>query len=718
MINKTKVSKEPERSLILRYVIFAAMMVPLFALGRVHFGLWPHVLIAAIGIAAGHWFSYTHLDQNNRLVRGFLFVIVHFVVCWLFIGLVSGFTVPQAQFAIFAQAVTSFDLRFRRSLMTTLGLSLAILYVAASFSRTYELGIYLILFIGLVLAVFYIAERETGLNEAKLRPMVPEPTGNIKVKNAASPMTLFSVSFGIIALFGVVLVFIFTPRFANNPIVPPFTLNLPLQGGITSEIVNPGVPLVQINGWSDEKGDYFFGFDSNLDLRYRGGLSDNVVMYVRSPSRSYWRSHSFDYYDGQSWSQSSKDVVTLKSRAGVWFRVSTPLGAPSGSGTVESQQEIVQSFIIVREQPNLIFAAYRPTDIYITAENISVDTGDGFRAPEPLKAGMTYSVVSRRPDFDPDLLRRASTRYPADIQQRYLQLPNNISGRVRNLAGRLTDPYDNTYDKAIALNNHLLSEYPYNFFPPPHKPGAEVVDTFLFEDREGFCEMYVSSFVVMARSLGIPARLVTGYGAGDYNPITNYYEVRYSHAHSWAEVYFPEYGWVPFDPTPGWIPEPYPTPVQNFLFGSPLTSLNISNLPLASMLPGGLTGIIALFIPFLIGSTLLVGLVLLIAFFVRRLTRKVSNAGDEEYTPLDDNPTRRLILGLFHRTVDLLFQRDILRRKPWETFSEYASRVREMPALARLSRAAEVAAYRPEAPDEDAVETARGAWREVQQRKI
>jgi len=639
-----------------------------------------------------------------------MFMLVHLALCWLIMGLVIGATVPQAQFAIYAQAITSFDLRFRRSLFTTLFISLAILYVAASLSRTYELFIYLITFAVLVLAAFYIAAREDGLKTATARPAVKTTTSTASGRQS---MTIFGVSFGAIAVLALFVVFMFVPRFANNPIVPPFTINIPLEGGIQSEIINPGVPLVQVNGWSDDTGDYFYGFDTNLDLRYRGGLSDAIVMYVRSPSRSYWRSHSYDEYSGVSWTQNNKSLIEMEPQVGVYYKLDKPLGSPLYGRPTGAEQRIVQSFTIVRQQPNLVFAAYRPSEIYITASEISIDSGDGIRLPEALKPGFTYSVASLRPNFDPELLRRASTEYPAYITYRYLQLPDNISLRTKNLAGRLTADRNNPYDKVTALTNHLLTEYPYNFFPPPHPPGAEVVDTFLFEDQEGICEQYVTALVVMARSLGIPARLAAGYGSGTYNPITNYYEVRLSDAHSWAEVYFPGYGWVPFDPTPGWTPQPYPTPVQNWLFANQggLWGLEIPTAPFEQLAASGLLSLNVL-VPLLVGSVFVVALVWGLIYVLKNW-RNAGPSPQRDYSSLPPDPRRTRILQLYKQGTTLVGETAFRPRHRWEALSEYARQVRQLPALIRLTKAAEVAAYRTDVPDKEIVAQAEAAFTEL-----
>ncbi|MFN8459579.1 MAG: DUF3488 and transglutaminase-like domain-containing protein [Anaerolineae bacterium] len=496
--------KEPERSLLLRILVLAAMLVPLLAIARVS-PLWWQTLLAGMGMLFGHTYSYYYANQKSRLIKFALFVVmfiaIHVAIVLLGVGLISGATLPQAQFAIFLQAITSFDLRRRSGLYYTLIHSLANLYIAASLSRTAELLLYLILFGGLVLAVFYVAEREDGLKTAKLTPQAA-PTRQRGV-------FIFGLGFGLAALSMACGAFLFTPRYASRPIVPPFSINVPLRGGIKAQIINPGVPLVQINGQNNGSSDYYYGFDNALDLRYRGGLSDAVVMYVQSPSRSYWRSHSYDTYTGERWVQSDQTLTPIPRRRRVYFAVSPPLGSSQAASSESGGEQIVQSFTMVRDQPNLIFAAYRPAEIFIMAESVSLDRGDGLRLPEMLKAGMTYSVVSYRPDFNPDLLHQVKGGYPAYITARYLQLPDHISSRVRNLARSLTDPYNNSYDKVFALTQHLQTNYAYNLYPPPLAPGAEVVDTLLFEDKEGICEQYATALTVMARSLGIPARLTT-----------------------------------------------------------------------------------------------------------------------------------------------------------------------------------------------------------------
>src|SRR5205814_1338220 len=131
-----------------------------------------------------------------------------------------------------------------------------------------------------------------------------------------------------------------------------------------------------------QKGNYYDGFEARLDLTYRGGLSDIVVMYVRSPAWSYWRSHSYDTYTGSAWEQHDLSSVDLaQDNRQIYFQI-----------PVDSQalgDEVVQSFFVVRDQPNLVFAAYRPVEAYINTGSLALDGGDGLRVGAPMKAGTT-----------------------------------------------------------------------------------------------------------------------------------------------------------------------------------------------------------------------------------------------------------------------------------------------------------------------------------------
>src|SRR5690606_6219215 len=86
-------------------------------------------------------------------------------------------------------------------------------------------------------------------------------------------------------------------------------------------------------------------------------------------------------------------------------------------------------------------------------------------------------------------------------------------------------------------------------------PGRHAVDDFLFEQKQGYCEHFSSAFVVLMRSAGVPARVVTGYAGGVYNRLGGYWVVRRMDAHAWAEVWLPDRGWVRVDPTAAVAPE-------------------------------------------------------------------------------------------------------------------------------------------------------------------
>jgi transglutaminase-like putative cysteine protease len=403
---------------------------------------------------------------------------------------------------------------------------------------------------------------------------------------------------------------------------------------------------------------------------------------VRSPAWSYWRSHSYDTYTGTAWEQADTRMSELaQDDSRIYFEIPADAQALG--------EEVVHSFYFVSDQPNLVFAAYRPVEAYLNTGSLVLDAGDGLRVGEPMPAGTTYTIVSRRPNFSAEALRQAGTDYPTEVAAHYLQLPASISPRVRELALTLTATSPTAYDQAVALRDYLLT-IPYDFFPPPHPPGAETVDTFLFVDQRGVCEQFATALAVMLRGVGVPTRLVAGYGAGDYNSLSGYYTVRASHAHAWVEVYFPGYGWVPFDPTPGWTPDPYTAPVQRWLFSS--TARGLPDLPIGALAAAGRAVAGAAFGPLLV---LVAAAMLVAAVWLLRLAWRMRRAEQlPGLGPLDSNPQRRRILAAYHAG-----QRRLRRfRAAAETPREFSGRM-EVEGWEELTTAVEQAAYRPAAPE-------------------
>jgi hypothetical protein len=159
----------------------------------------------------------------------------------------------------------------------------------------------------------------------------------------------------------------------------------------------------------------------------------------------------------------------------------------------------------------------------------------------------------------------AGTTYPEVAVERYLQLPPSLPDRVRDLAARITVGADTPLAKAEAVAAFLRRTYPYDPQVPPAPGGRDSVDHFLFETRSGFCSHFASAMVVLLRATGVPARVADGYAPGSYDTEQRAYRVPVSAAHAWVEVYFPDYGWVEFEPTPafrertyGLTPEPEP----------------------------------------------------------------------------------------------------------------------------------------------------------------
>jgi transglutaminase-like putative cysteine protease len=263
-----------------------------------------------------------------------------------------------------------------------------------------------------------------------------------------------------------------------------------------------------------------------------------------SPNRYYWRAITYDVYSGVGWSSSQAQEILLPSN--------TPLlDAP------EEYHVVNQHVQRMPDQGRYVYwtgtLAQIDADVEIAwrtkppNEPAPAHFGDMLGALTDLDE---FNVLSYVPQYSVDQLHAAGSDYPPEIARRYLRLPDSTPERVLALAREITQAAPTPYDRAAAIESYLRT-FPYTLEVAPPPPGRDVVDYFLFTAGQGYCDYYATSMVVLARAVGLPARMVIGYTSGDYDATTAEYIVRQENAHSWVEVYFSGIGWVEFEPTAG-----------------------------------------------------------------------------------------------------------------------------------------------------------------------
>ncbi|ASS76772.1 hypothetical protein CIG75_18720 [Tumebacillus algifaecis] len=298
------------------------------------------------------------------------------------------------------------------------------------------------------------------------------------------------------------------------------------------------------------------GYGSNDD--HLGGpfeMDDTVVFTVASTVDGYYRGETKAFYTGKGWlSVSPAEQV----------RNPLDLGADTFFGRTTLETKHVEQTINVQDNiVPLLFGHAQMTGVSgpnINSETVRFSRLDNRVEVNELEPGDTYTVVSEVPYHDSDALKAA--RLPDQekllgAMQAFVSLPANLPKRIRDLAKEVTQEANSPYDRAKALESYLSGNYRYETEDVPiPSDKQDFVDQFLFDSKRGYCDHFSSSFVVMARTLGMPARWVKGFTRGDVdltydgrNDDEYLYTVKNKNAHSWAEVYFDGIGWVAFEPT-------------------------------------------------------------------------------------------------------------------------------------------------------------------------
>lgn len=322
------------------------------------------------------------------------------------------------------------------------------------------------------------------------------------------------------------------------------------------------VPFIQTMSNSNnenegEGGVQKVGYGEN-DSRLGGPfVQDNTIAFWAATEASgYWRVDSKDVYTGKGWERSREaEPQSFQSGDPVGIDLYTEnVATESRQAIVYPSQNQVLDRLVYPYGVQTFFSG--PVGAAVDSDFGVVETFNRAQYPEE-----DYTISFEEPQFSIEELQNDSEADDDNTHYRYTQLPDNLPERVHELAAEITSSADTRYDKAKAVEQYFNQngfQYQTQDIPVP-EDDQDYVDQFLFESKIGYCDNFSSAMVVLLRAADIPARWVKGFTAGQPGSNPNVstpggmssYLVTNGNAHSWVEVYFPETGWVPFEPTQG-----------------------------------------------------------------------------------------------------------------------------------------------------------------------
>ncbi len=556
--------------------------------------------IAAVATVAGNLYSYRRREAPWFGIKPILAVCVIGGFTWFIVtaghaatpGDIATVEAPLAVLFAWVLTTHAFDVPARKDVTYTVAGSAALMAVAAAQSVDLRLAGYVVIW-----AVASIAA---------MVAMWQSMSGTRGV-----PWRSLGMAGAVVVVVAVVFIAVVPPPHVSanlafpssaagdSPVTSPNNLTDGSSGSLPAHAA-PVTGPTRVGG--------YLGFARSLNTGIRGTLSNRVVLRVRADRPGYWVGQTYDTWNGQSWSQSVGPSVprTRTLTGGSPFNVPTP---PDQLAPLSADAQDIETFYLAESGPNLIFHSGVADRVYLPTSHLLL-TGDGtIVSSVAMGKGTIYTVVASDTRATPAELRSAASPtaslpaglpaipLSADQQARFLQLPA-VDPRVAALAHQLaasvgagSDPGAHAYDVIQAIEGWIGAHTKYSTSIPPLAPGQDSVTQFLFGNRVGFCEQISTATVVMLRSLGIPAREATGYVPGNFNPITDLYDVYASDAHAWVQVWFPGYGWQNFDPT-AHVPLANPTPGSVIAHDLSVTAHRVPWVPVGIVVLLGVVAIV------------------------------------------------------------------------------------------------------------------------------
>lgn len=550
---------EPEESLLLRILTQAMVLVGIVATdvaASTQMSFWA----IPFSIAGAYWSWQTRRKRNVAtkfcIAIGMLLALAAFFVGIR--GQLNDTRLVLAELLVQLQVLHSFHMPRRQDLGYSMMIGLILIGVASTLSQTMSFGLLLLGFLAIALPVLVLDYRSRlGLvGQADKKPF----------NRAGLSIQRLGRFFLVILALGLTI-FILMPRLPGYQLRTfPVSAQIQQDFDDSTQIINPGYVRTgdatkgmgagsgtgQGQGFGPGEMDktFYYGFSSRINQNLRGEMEPKVVLRIRSQAEGYWRVLAFDRYLGQGWEISRNDEAQTRTRPSWSYQFFLPRPI-----TVNRTKEVVQTYTVVSELPNLIPSLTYPKELYFPTQQIAIDPVGNLRSPLGLLEGLTYTVISDVPYRNRTRLQQAPTTYSKAIREDYLDVPAQIRDRVRQRTQELlaTSPKPITvpYEQALFLAQALKQRYSIQPDLPFLAENEDLVEAFLFKYQGGYPDHFSTTLTIMLRSIGIPARLAVGFAPGQFNPFTGLYEVRNTDAYAVTEVFFPKYGWFAFDPIPG-----------------------------------------------------------------------------------------------------------------------------------------------------------------------
>jgi transglutaminase-like putative cysteine protease len=515
------------REVPLRGAVLALELSAATAVGVAGLAPWPAVAGTAVALVAASVAAATGGQRNLRSALGFLSLVIAVLACLATAGLGS---TTLAFISLWLMVTAQLSADTVRELAVTALLSLALMLLPGGLAPTPALAVpWLVGWVAAVSTLVLAVRRSArdGSGHARARTERADASD----RGAAGPI---AAAVGVSLLCALVV-----------------ALVMPEAGGTAAQRMQA---LSRLTGQHPNQPQrtstsYLGGL---LDMRTRGEMPDEPVAQVAADSAQYWRSGTLSTYDGVTWRAAQDRTVTPGVQAAggrFWVAAALADGGAIPSPASGSLRE--DRVTMVAPSTGFLLSPGHPASVR-TDSGGQVLVAGGSMVFATASAGPSYGYTvqwAAQPGAadvpGPDVVSAEAAQAPPG---NWLQLPETVTARTRALAQQVTAGARTRGEQVAMLERYLSSTYPYNLDSPVPPAGQDAVDHFLFDARTGFCEQFAAAEVVMLRSLGVPARMATGYAFGTVRGDVRVLSGK--DAHAWVEVWQPGQGWLTSDATP------------------------------------------------------------------------------------------------------------------------------------------------------------------------